>query len=93
MLTNRPPISNTERQRQFRERNPGYYRRLHARRRGKASLPLVQLVGLEAAKEIRREPLMLPAPAVLIEIPGMNAIPTAASARSAETVLLTWDLR
>lgn len=34
MSQRRPPVSNTERQRQFRERNPGYYRRLHAKRRG-----------------------------------------------------------
>ncbi|MGC4031893.1 MAG: hypothetical protein QM754_09215 [Tepidisphaeraceae bacterium] len=31
----RPPVSNAERQRRFRERNPGYYQRLHARRRAR----------------------------------------------------------
>jgi hypothetical protein len=29
-----PPMSNTERQRRFRERNPGYYGRLHRKRSG-----------------------------------------------------------
>ncbi len=30
------PMSNAERQRQFRERNPGYYGRLHRKRRAEA---------------------------------------------------------
>jgi len=33
MIKYPPPMSNTERQRRFRERNPGYYQRLHAKRR------------------------------------------------------------
>src|SRR3954453_12308703 len=82
------PVSNTERQRQFRERHPGYYARLQAQRRA----PLKALrAKLEAEKRerfaaelaalaVKREPLMLPAPVETIEIPGMNtigAIPTA----------------
>ena len=57
-----PPVSNNERQRQFRERNPGYYRRY--RLRPEAAVAPV----MESA------PPALPAPAMHIEIPGMNAI-------------------
>lgn len=41
MLRRCAPLSNTERQRLFRERHPGYYQRLHAKRRAavKAALP------------------------------------------------------
>jgi hypothetical protein len=56
------PTSNTERQRQFRERNPGYYGRL--RRRVTASASVGQLIEVEQAAAVRREPLMLPAPAM-----------------------------
>lgn len=52
-------MSNTERQRRFRERNPGYYGRLHAKRRA-------AMDALAAAKQaqqvVQREVLMLPAP-------------------------------
>src|SRR5689334_4239690 len=33
MLKPAPPIPNVERQRKFRERNPGYYRKYYARKR------------------------------------------------------------
>jgi hypothetical protein len=76
MLKPVPPMSNLERQRQFRERNPGYYGRLHARRRAETEARL-EMKRLEAAqaKVARRQPLMLPAPVETIEIPGMNVIP------------------
>lgn len=52
-------MSNTERQRLFRERNPGYYGRLHAKRRA-------AIHALAAAKQaqqvVQRDVLMLPAP-------------------------------
>ena len=75
ILRNRAPISNTERQRQFRERNPGYYQRLHAResRRIKAALEAMLVVTVPATVA-KREPLMLPAPIEQIEIPGMTTI-------------------
>src|SRR5262245_52380147 len=60
------PTSNTERQRQFRKRNPGYYGRLKRRRRAELA-PLVAAMQAEqaaAAAPARTEPLMLPAPVV-----------------------------
>jgi hypothetical protein len=88
-------VSNTERQRQFRERNPGYYQRLHAQRRAevKALRAMCEaeritveaaavrvLAGQTVAEQVavpvvRREMLMLPAPAEALVIPGVNAIP------------------
>ena len=48
-----PPVSNTERQRQFRQRNPGYYQRLHAKRRAalKARIEAQTLADATAAAE------------------------------------------
>jgi hypothetical protein len=72
------PTSNTERQRQFRERNPGYYGRLHRRQKAEidARLAAKALAAAEVAVTVtRREPLMLLAPVEMIEIPGMNVIP------------------
>jgi hypothetical protein len=68
-------MSNAERQRRFRERNPGYYGRLHARRRAEAKAAVAQRLAMAQAVAVRREPLMLPAPVELLEIPGLNAIP------------------
>ena len=51
-----PAMSNTERQRQFRERNPGYYGRLHAKRR-----VTLRAMAMQQAQPARA-PLMLPAP-------------------------------
>jgi hypothetical protein len=75
MLIPAPPMSNTERQRQFRERNPGYYGRLHARRRAGENVAAAQLQAAAQAMAMKREPLALPAPAEKLEIPGMNMIP------------------
>ncbi len=79
-------MSNTERQRKFRERNPGYYAHLQAQRRApikaaRAKLKAMQaeLFAAQLAMAVKREPLMLPAPVEMIEIPGMttiDAIPT-----------------
>jgi hypothetical protein len=75
-------MSNCERQRLFRERNPGYYQRLHAKRRA-LEKPVVEAMLAEArAMATKREPLMLPAPAVPIEIYGINSIPTRSDAEA-----------
>ncbi|MBC8107759.1 MAG: hypothetical protein H7Z14_14295 [Anaerolineae bacterium] len=67
------PMSNYERQQLFRERHPGYYQRLHAKRRAamEARIAAGQALVAQAAT---REPLMLPAPVETIEIPGMTTI-------------------
>jgi hypothetical protein len=71
-----PPVSNVERQRQFRERNPGYYKRLHAKRRAAVEELSAQRLAAAQATVVKREPLMLPAPVETIEIPGMTTIPS-----------------
>ena len=74
-------MSNAERQRRFRENHPGYYARLQAQRRAplkaaraKVMAMLAEAHAAEAAKAVKREPLMLPAPVETIEIPGMTTI-------------------
>jgi hypothetical protein len=66
-------MSNAERQRQFRERNPGYYGRLHAKRR--AAVRAFAAERVAAATPARSAMLLLPAPVELLLIPGLNAIP------------------
>jgi hypothetical protein len=74
-----PPVSNTERQREFRERNPGYYQRLHAKRRAEAKALAAERA--VAAEVILTLPvptwrLALPAPVVdplLIELNALAA--------------------
>ena len=63
-------MTNTERQRKFRQRNPGYYGRLHARRRAECELMPVAIAVVETHKEM----LALPAPVVMVELPGLNII-------------------
>jgi hypothetical protein len=77
MLLFPAPMSNTERQRRFRERNPGYYGRLHARKRARSKADVLEMQRVAAAEAMiaRRQPLALPAPAERIEIPGMTTIP------------------
>jgi hypothetical protein len=72
-----PPVSNTERQREFRRRNPGYYGRLKAKERAltKARVEAILLAQRQAAAVVSKPVLMLPAPAVVIELPGINTIP------------------
>ena len=81
-----PAMSNAERQRQFRQRNPGYYGRLHAKRR--AAVRALAAARAAAATPARAEPLMLPAPAELLIIPGVNAIPASLDAMPAHPALL-----
>lgn len=51
-------MSNCERQRLFRERNPGYYGRLHRKRKAEMLAMRAARLATAAAKQ----PLMLPAP-------------------------------
>jgi hypothetical protein len=85
----RTAMSNAERQRDFRRRNPDYYRIVHAKRRAKVKAYRAAM--LAAAQEqvvvTRREPLMLPAPVKQILIPGMNAIPAMMPVREAVQVI------
>jgi hypothetical protein len=75
----RPAVSNTERQRQFRQRNPGYYGRLKAKQRAaskawvKERLAIAQGVA-EILCAYLKTPLMLPAPVDTIELPGITTI-------------------
>ncbi len=71
---NAPAMTNTERQRLFRKRNPGYYRRLHAKRRAHATAMTSPMHAKQS--QAAQAPLMLPAPVEPILIPGLSAIPT-----------------
>lgn len=89
MLLPHRPTSNYERQRQFCERNPGYYARLKRaqRAREKAAWEAHVAAMVEQANATKPEPLMLPAPVEQILIPGMNAIPTSLPVREAVPVI------
>jgi hypothetical protein len=73
-----PAMSNAERQRQFRERNPGYYGRLHRQRRARVKACAAQLAIAESlAKAAQQERVLslvakpmlcLPAPAVVFPV-------------------------
>src|SRR5688500_11360566 len=80
-----PPVSNTERQREFRERNPGYYARIQAKKRAACKARVAAMLDAQratAALLAKSRQLMLPAPVELFVIPGVNAIPqTPAAAR------------
>ncbi len=69
-------MSNAERQRRFRGWNPGYYGRLHARRRAavKASVAAMATATPPAAAE----PLTLPAPVAIPVKPVQPALPAPA---------------
>ena len=67
-------MSNAERQRLFRERNPGYYGRLHRRRRAEGEARLAAMAAAAAAAPARAVPLMLPAPVEMPLFPGLNTI-------------------
>src|SRR5947209_10847205 len=71
MLELPPKMSNTERQRLFREPNPGYYRRLHAKGRAAMAAAWAQRLATQEAVAELPEP---PAAPVVAEIPGDNAI-------------------
>lgn len=77
-----PPVSNTERQRAFRERNPGYYGRLH-RRKKQARLARLKVQALEAEQQramalqaalTKPYQLCLPATVEPIELPTRESI-------------------
>jgi hypothetical protein len=74
-----PPKSNTERQRLFRKRNPGYYQRLHAKRRAKIAAMVAAMNAVppetQQALAAPRQPLLLPAPVVIMELPVQQATP------------------
>ena len=67
-VVGRNVVSNTERQRQFRERNPDYYRRLQAKRRARVKVGSAQL--LAEVNLAISEPIALPAPVEAIAIPA-----------------------
>ena len=76
-------MSNVERQRRFRERNPGYYNRYNARHKvnhqeaaaaWEAAMAQAQAAEEAQAKRATAGPLMLPAPAVIPVLPGINTI-------------------
>jgi hypothetical protein len=72
-----PPVSNTERQRQFRERNPGYYARIQAKKRAASKAYVAAMRQKEraiAAMLAKSRQLLLPAPVELPAIAGMNSI-------------------
>ena len=60
-------MTNTERQRRFRERNPGYYQRLHAKRRAALDAGFAQTFPATAAVE-EKAVLCLPAPVAELSI-------------------------
>jgi hypothetical protein len=80
MLSPAPPISNTERQRRFRARNPGYFNKYNARRRGNPEATraylaaIVQTAEATVAAAATPSPLLLPAPVQLPLFPGLNLI-------------------
>lgn len=57
-----PPMSNTERQRRFRERNPGYYGRLHRKRNAEAAARAAQTAPPEAAASVAALPVAMLTP-------------------------------
>lgn len=61
MLKRCAPMSNTERQRRFRERNPGYYGRLHRQRKAEVAALRAKLEWCKAFIEVKTQ-LMLPSP-------------------------------
>ena len=80
MVKPAPPLSNAERQRQFRARHPNYDHRYRARRKAAIAGRLAVMAAPAAA-----EPLALPAPVQMPLFPGLNAIP-ATPARAPQLV-------
>jgi len=82
-------MTNTERQRLFRQRHPGYYGRLHRQRKAKidALLAARQTEQCIVVAEPVKTLLALPAPAVVFNFPGVNTIPAIPVERGvAETI-------
>jgi hypothetical protein len=84
MLLTVSPTSNTERQREFRERNPGYYGRWHRRRKAKIE------AAIHAHAALHAPALALPAPVQLLLPAPMEQLPLFTFAdREAELIPLT----
>lgn len=66
-----PATSNTQRQREFRERNPGYCGRLHRRQKAEVdAIIAAQKAAAQVAAQVQVEavtPLALPAPVMTLE--------------------------
>ncbi len=63
-------MSNYERQVAFRQRNPGYYRRLHRRRRAAEQARGVEMEMAQAAATAAALPAALPAPKPVLMLPA-----------------------
>ena len=79
-------MTSSERQRQFRERNPDYFRTYHAKRAAERKLAFAAMQDAQRVEAIRammfpKMPLMLPAPVVSLE---MEALRQFAEARKLE---------
>ena len=92
-------MSNTERQRRFRERHPGYYGRLHRKRRAPIKAMMAQLwaearaqaqaqASLAAVKPAPPVTLMLPAPVLDPLASEIAALAESLNARSAAACAL-----
>lgn len=79
----RGPVSNTERQRQFRERNPGYYGRLRRKRKAAVEALSAQLAAQEALQDA---PAMAAAVAEPVAEPEVVEQPALAPATELEAV-------
>ena len=96
-LLRRRPVSNTERQRQFRERNPGYYGRLHRRQNAEMEARIAARAAAEAAAKERVEaavpvegapvPWALPMPKPMLCLPAPRPVVTLAMLLSGRAVL------
>jgi hypothetical protein len=83
MLLPFTPTSNAERQRQFMARNPGYYRKYNARRRGdpeqrrQAMAAMLQAAQAAEAAAVPPPVRALPAPGEQLILPGLEAFAAA----------------
>jgi hypothetical protein len=76
-LRKSPPKTNAERQREFRERNPGYYARIKAKQRAAGRAHVKQMQAADAiALADQAMPLMPPAPVETIEPAGITIPPS-----------------
>ena len=76
-------MSNTERQRQFRERNPGYYGRLHRKRNAEIMARIAARAAAAEAVPAMPAPLMLPAPVQDLAMEALNALAASLKSKSA----------
>ena len=91
------PTSNRERQRQFRERNPGYYGRLHRRQNAEMEARFAARAAAEAAAKERVEavvpveevpkPWALPMPKPMLCLPAPRPVVTLEMLLSGRAVL------